>query len=200
MVADALAAISVASGLVFINDRPTDEEPSEARASLQRSRYGDRWAPVLIAWSDPSRSPDLTKNVIGQGGSVYLDTRDKTPFDPRTKVYITGTLALDGPAFANLQPKGAVYRGFAEQLPDRRYGPGAGLRPMPVLDSAASDLRESARGPMLALVAALGESANLVVLSGVEARFIVAALNETAHQISSAFNPEPPVPSDSRTE
>lgn len=26
-----------------------------------------------------------------------------------------------------------VYRGFAEQLPDRRYGPGAGLMPVPVL-------------------------------------------------------------------
>jgi Matrixin len=61
---------------------------------------------VLIAWSDPSRSPDLNKDVIGQGGSAYLDIHDTTPFDPRTKVYITGTLALDGPAFAKLQPVG----------------------------------------------------------------------------------------------
>jgi IclR family transcriptional regulator, acetate operon repressor len=66
-----------------------------------------------------------------------------------------------------------VYRGFAEQLPDRRYGPGAGLMPVPVLDPAASELRERARGPLLALVATFGESANLVVLSGVEVRFIV---------------------------
>ncbi len=108
MVTDAIAAISAASGLVFINDGPTDEEPSKERASFQRSRYGDRWAPVLIAWSDPSRSPDLNKRVIGLGGSAYLDTHDTSPFDPRTKVYITGTLALDGPAFASLQPKGDV--------------------------------------------------------------------------------------------
>jgi IclR family transcriptional regulator, acetate operon repressor len=65
-----------------------------------------------------------------------------------------------------------VYRGFAEQLPDRRYGPGAGLRPMPVLDPAASELRERARGPMLSLVSSIGESANLVVLTGMEVRFI----------------------------
>jgi IclR family transcriptional regulator, acetate operon repressor len=65
-----------------------------------------------------------------------------------------------------------VYRGFAEQLPDRRYGPGAGLRPMPVLDPAASDLRDRAVGPMQQLVAAVGESANLVVLTGLDVRFI----------------------------
>jgi IclR family transcriptional regulator, acetate operon repressor len=65
-----------------------------------------------------------------------------------------------------------VYRGFAEQLPDRRYGPGAALRPVPVLDASASLLRDCARGPMLALVSAIGESANLVVLDGSDVRFI----------------------------
>jgi IclR family transcriptional regulator, acetate operon repressor len=65
-----------------------------------------------------------------------------------------------------------VYRGFAEQLPDRRYGPGAGLRPMPVLDPAASELRDRAVGPLRQLVAAVGESANLVVLTGLDVRFI----------------------------
>jgi hypothetical protein len=108
MVTDAIAAISAASGLVFIDDGATDEEPSQNRAPFQRSRYGDRWAPVLIAWSDPSRSPDLNKDIIGQAGSVYLDLRDSTPFDRRTKVYITGMLALDGPSFATLLPQGGV--------------------------------------------------------------------------------------------
>jgi hypothetical protein len=108
MVKEAIAAISAASGLVFVNDGLTDEEPSQNRASFQRSRYGDRWAPVLIAWSDPSRSPDLNKDIIGQAGSWYLDTHDMTPFERRTKVYITGMLALDGPSFATLEPKGNV--------------------------------------------------------------------------------------------
>ena len=65
-----------------------------------------------------------------------------------------------------------VYRGFAEQLPDRRYGPGAGLKPVPALDASAAELRERARGPLVALVATIGESANLVVLTGVDVRFI----------------------------
>jgi IclR family transcriptional regulator, acetate operon repressor len=65
-----------------------------------------------------------------------------------------------------------VYRGFAEQLPDRRYGPGVGLRPIPLLDGSASELRDHALGPMVALVDRVGESANLVVLAGVEIRFV----------------------------
>jgi hypothetical protein len=107
MVTDAIAAISTASGLVFINDGSTDEEPSEDRPAFQRSRYGDRWAPVLIAWSDPARSPGLNKDRIGQAGSAYLDASE-TAFDRRSKVYITGMLELDGPSFASLQPEGAV--------------------------------------------------------------------------------------------
>lgn len=65
-----------------------------------------------------------------------------------------------------------VYRGFAEQLPDRRYGPGAGLRPIPVLDPTAAELRDRSRIAMVALVDRVGESANLVVLAGLEVRFV----------------------------
>jgi IclR family transcriptional regulator, acetate operon repressor len=65
-----------------------------------------------------------------------------------------------------------VYRGFAEQLPDRRYGPGIGVRPIPVLDPSLTDLRKRAYGPMVTLVEQLGESANLVVLAGIEVRFV----------------------------
>jgi DNA-binding IclR family transcriptional regulator len=66
-----------------------------------------------------------------------------------------------------------VYRGFAEQLPDRRYGPGIALRQIPPLDPSVSELRERSRGPMTELVAATGESSNLVLLTGVEVRFIL---------------------------
>jgi IclR family transcriptional regulator, acetate operon repressor len=65
-----------------------------------------------------------------------------------------------------------VYRGFAEQLSDRRYGPGSGLKPLPVLDASAAELRERARGPMKTLVTAFDESVNLVVLAGAEVLFI----------------------------
>jgi len=65
-----------------------------------------------------------------------------------------------------------VYRGFAEQLPDRRYGPGRTLRPMPTLDPAVSGLRERSHAAMANLVDTVGESANLVVLVDMEVYFV----------------------------
>lgn len=65
-----------------------------------------------------------------------------------------------------------VYRGFAEQLPDRRYGPGLTLRPMPALDPAVNELRQRSRPAMTSLVDTVGESANLVVLADLEVYFV----------------------------
>ncbi len=65
-----------------------------------------------------------------------------------------------------------VYRGFAEQLPDRRYGPGRTLRPMAVLDPSVTELRDRAQAAMAQLVDAVGESANLVVLADLDVQFI----------------------------
>jgi IclR family transcriptional regulator, acetate operon repressor len=65
-----------------------------------------------------------------------------------------------------------VYRGFAEQLPDRRYGPGLTLRPMPALDPAVNELRQRSHPAMATLVETVGESANLVVLSDLEVYFV----------------------------
>ena len=65
-----------------------------------------------------------------------------------------------------------VYRGFAEQLPDRRYGAGRALRPMASLDPSVTELRDSSYAAMVELVEAVGESANLVVLAGLDVQFV----------------------------
>jgi IclR family transcriptional regulator, acetate operon repressor len=65
-----------------------------------------------------------------------------------------------------------VYRGFAEQLPDRRYGPGMTLRPMPALDPTVSELRSRSYTAMTNLVETVGESVNLVLLSDLEVYFV----------------------------
>lgn len=65
-----------------------------------------------------------------------------------------------------------VYRGFAEQLPDRRYGPGLALRPMPALDPTVAELSDLSRAAMNRLVEQVGESANLVVLTGFDVYFV----------------------------
>lgn len=48
--AAALSRISVASGLVFVDDGDTDELPTRDRAAYQPARYGQRWAPMLVGW------------------------------------------------------------------------------------------------------------------------------------------------------
>jgi IclR family acetate operon transcriptional repressor len=65
-----------------------------------------------------------------------------------------------------------VYRDFAEQLPDRRYAAGPVLRRGPVPQSSVARLREVALPHLRRLVAAVGETANVMVLAGSEVRFV----------------------------
>jgi IclR family acetate operon transcriptional repressor len=65
-----------------------------------------------------------------------------------------------------------VYRDFAEQLPDRRYGAGPVLRRGPVLQASVTTLREVALPHLRRLVDALGETANVLVLAGSDVRFV----------------------------
>ncbi len=63
-----LGELSAASGLQFVDDGSTRETPAQDRARYQRQRYGDRWAPVLVAWSSPAETPLLTDDILGVAG------------------------------------------------------------------------------------------------------------------------------------
>jgi IclR family acetate operon transcriptional repressor len=65
-----------------------------------------------------------------------------------------------------------VYRDFAEQLPDRRYGPGPVLRGGTAPSASVTRLRAVALPHLRGLVDALDETANVMVLSGTEVRFV----------------------------
>ncbi|HEV7720763.1 MAG TPA: matrixin family metalloprotease [Iamia sp.] len=107
LLTEALAQVARATGLQIDDEGPTDEAPAEHRAPVQEDRYGDRWAPILIAWSDPEASPALAGDVGGQGGGVAVRRDDASPF-----AYVTGTLVLDGP---QMQESLAV-RGGSDQV------------------------------------------------------------------------------------
>jgi hypothetical protein len=92
---EALDSVRRATGLVFVVDGPTDEAPNPKRDPYQPDRYGDRWAPVLVAWSDPAESPVLAGDVAGTGGSLALTSGDD-------QVYVTGGVTLDGPQIAEI--------------------------------------------------------------------------------------------------
>jgi len=68
LLAQSFRQLSAATGLVFINDGSTDERPSLRRKKLQPKRYGDRWAPVLIAWTDPGEVIGLKKDAPASTG------------------------------------------------------------------------------------------------------------------------------------
>ena len=65
-----------------------------------------------------------------------------------------------------------VYRDFAEQLPDRRYGPGRVLERTPLPQAPVARLRERALPHLRRLVDELGETTNLMVLTGLDVRFV----------------------------
>lgn len=69
---EAMAGVSAASGLVFEYAGTTDEAPAVQRTLIQPDRYGEGWAPVLIAWSDEAQMPELAGEVAGLGGSAAV--------------------------------------------------------------------------------------------------------------------------------
>lgn len=91
VVHEAIDEISAITGLQFVIEGEVDEVPVAQRETYQPDRYGDRWAPVLVAWSDPEELPELS-DVAGFGGSAPVDVDG-------TSVYVSGIVALNGPSF-----------------------------------------------------------------------------------------------------
>ncbi|WP_163506302.1 peptidase M10A and M12B matrixin and adamalysin [Fodinicola acaciae] len=91
----ALTRLQAATGLVFRYDGPTTETPVAHRPAYQPGRYGSRWAPVLISWSDPAHTAALDGTVIGTG---YSDAYGS----PGARRYVTGVVVLDGPQISRL--------------------------------------------------------------------------------------------------
>jgi len=89
IISEAITRVSQATGLQFIYDGPTFETPTFQRASFQPGRYGNRWAPVLIAWLTSGENPDFVSHIEGESGSVAMSRTD----GPKT--YVTGIVELD---------------------------------------------------------------------------------------------------------
>ncbi|MDQ6648528.1 MAG: matrixin family metalloprotease [Actinomycetota bacterium] len=50
----ALQRLGAASGLEFVEDALTEDLPSAGRPAYDRDRWGERWAPLLVAWVPPA--------------------------------------------------------------------------------------------------------------------------------------------------
>jgi len=89
LITAAVAEVSAATGLRFEDGGLTTELPSEERKAYQFDRYGDRWAPVLIAWATSAEIPDFGIDAAGKGGGM----RVTTPSGDST--YVSGVVYLD---------------------------------------------------------------------------------------------------------
>ena len=102
LVREAIAAVSAATGLRFVDDGTTDEGPSDRRAPYLPDVYGPRWAPVLFTWSDPVESPRLGEvspeapqaNPAAYAGSTAVGLPGAPGEEPEM-VYVTGSVTLD---------------------------------------------------------------------------------------------------------
>ncbi len=69
----------------------TDEPASAARAAYDPDRYGNRWSPILVAWSDPTDIADLEGDVIGIGGASAVVLEGQEAYA------VSGIAYLDAP-------------------------------------------------------------------------------------------------------
>ncbi len=99
LIASAIARVAAATGLSFVNDGTTTEAPQEDRPAYQPSRYGERWAPVLITWATADEVPDFGIDVLGEAGPV----RVRTPSGD--DAFVSGTVALDAAKMGKAQAR-----------------------------------------------------------------------------------------------
>ena len=88
---DAIAEISAATGLAFVDDGVTTERVSDDREPVQPQRYGDRWAPVLVDWVDNAEVAYPDEEVYGVA-SRYVVAPSGTPASAR---YVSGWVGLN---------------------------------------------------------------------------------------------------------
>lgn len=105
LIREAAAQVSAATGLVITVDGRTSETPTIRRRSVDVRLYGNRWAPVLVAWTHDSANSELAGRVVGVGGPVMAPYRDRADLH-----YVTGAVLLDAPAFEQIldEPGGRV--------------------------------------------------------------------------------------------
>jgi hypothetical protein len=95
MVASALAEVSRATGLVFVDDGPTQEGPSADRHLAGRWSLRSTPTPVLIAWATEGEWPSLAGSVVGEAGPVSQVLARSSPR------FVTGQVVLDATDLAH---------------------------------------------------------------------------------------------------
>jgi hypothetical protein len=89
---EAVSRISTATGIAFAYDGLSDERPSVYRQPFLPDLYGERWAPVLIAWVEPDDS-DIPFEA--NGGIASAVASPQYPEGVPSNVYVSGWVAMN---------------------------------------------------------------------------------------------------------
>jgi hypothetical protein len=92
---ESIAEISAATGLAFVDEGTTTERLIENRDGVQEERYGQRWAPVLIAWPDDSGLAFAGEEIAGVASPHLVAPRGRG-----SERYVTGFVGLNRTYFA----------------------------------------------------------------------------------------------------
>jgi hypothetical protein len=98
----AFREVAAATGLTFVHEGPTDEEPVTNRLIAQPQRYGNRWAPVLVAFDHGDRH---RMGPTNPGGGQSFEVEG---------AYVTGVLIVNVDAVANDHNRSRPVTGFGE--------------------------------------------------------------------------------------
>jgi len=95
-VAAALRDVAAATGLVFLDEGPSREAPRPGRSSYQPDRYGERYAPVLIAFATAADYPPVAglAGVAGPLSEVVVD-RGIAPGQPPLRLDVSGLVVIE---------------------------------------------------------------------------------------------------------
>jgi hypothetical protein len=90
-VQEAISRVSVDTGVTFVFDGSTSEIPQSERLSYLPALYGERWAPVVIAWVYQSQTDIPFHEGEDQFAAV---SRPLAPLD-RTPQFVSGWVAIN---------------------------------------------------------------------------------------------------------
>ncbi|MEI6621443.1 MAG: hypothetical protein WCP28_06020, partial [Actinomycetes bacterium] len=93
-VAAAVATVSKDTGLQLVLDSATNEPVSSARAAYQPDRYGERWAPILVGWTNNQEN-----GFAGHGGPITV-----TNSGTGQAHHVSGIVSLDASGTFNRDP------------------------------------------------------------------------------------------------
>ncbi|WP_068401232.1 matrixin family metalloprotease [Kribbia dieselivorans] len=125
---EAIDSVSSATGLQFVIEGQTTETPDERRAPVDEARYGNRWSPVLVAWTDPFAAPRLQGDVAGFAGPIGAPY-----YTAAQQHWVSGMVALDGPQIRDLM-QGSDGWADARAIVMHEFGHLVGLDHVPAAD------------------------------------------------------------------